>query len=266
MNRAFYGDIHGCINELEELYDRVEKKYPGIEHWHVGDMVDRGLDSGATVQFCMDNFTGGIMGNHEATIIKAYENRKKYGTIHRNPIKAKTISELNDERVEYMKSLPHLHLFDDVKLALAHGGLLPKIRWQDQEPMIACRLQMYKKNAPLEGNRLRWWGGDAKHQPKTGKTEDQSREEGYVRWYEEWDHEYSVIYGHSVMGLEPYVHQNAGYGKTIGIDTGSCFGGNLTAFIFPEMKFEQKECEEYQVGKNIKAFKGMLWKENKNKE
>ena len=106
MNRAFYGDIHGCIDELKELHALVEKAYPGIEHWHLGDLVDRGPDSGACVQFAMDNFAGGVMGNHESTIIKGYHACKRNNSTHKNPDKAKTIATLNDERVRYLEGLP----------------------------------------------------------------------------------------------------------------------------------------------------------------
>jgi len=269
MNRAFYGDIHGCVDELKELHSLIEKAYPGIEHWHLGDLVDRGPDSGGAVQFAMDNFTGGVMGNHESTILKSYHGRKKRRergevvTEHPNPDKAKTLSQLNNERVEYLSKLPHLHVFDDVGLVIAHGGLMPKLSLYEQPPLQVCRAQMINPNDPTA--KQRWWGGDAKRQPKVGKTEKQNREDGYVRWYEAYDGEYDCIYGHSVMGIEPYTHQNEGYGKTIGIDTGSCFGGFLTAYIYPEGKIIRVLCKEYVEGKNVKRFKGMIWENPDNK-
>ncbi len=261
MNRAIYSDIHGCIDELRELYRIIEKAYPGIEHWHLGDMVDRGPNSGEVVQFCMDRFTGGVMGNHESTILKSWFARKKReergekAKPHPNPDKAKTLSQLNDERIKYMNSLPGLHVFDDTGLIIVHGGLLPNRNLYAQPPEITCRAQMIKPMDPTAKGR--WWGGDSVRQPKTKKSEEQSREEGYVRWYEAYDYEYDCIYGHSVMGLEPYIHQREGYGRTIGIDTGSCFGGFITAVVYPEMKIFQVQCKEYVEGKNVKSFKGL---------
>lgn len=61
------------------------------------------------------------------------------------------------------------------------------------------------------------------------------------------------------MGLNPYIYQNKNYGRTIGIDTGSCFGGYVTAYIYPEMKAIQIPCKEYVEGKNVRNFKGSLW-------
>lgn len=262
MNRALYGDIHGCFNELEELYHLVEKKYPGIEHWHVGDLVDRGPDSDKVIDFCMKYFTGGVKGNHEDTIVKSYyaqKKRKEKGetvTVHPNPDKARTISQLNDVRAKYINELPHLHVFDDTKLIIVHGGLTPCVPLQAQVPEVCVRLQMCIPGQLKSQNR--WWGGDATRQPRSGKSETDSRAEGYVRWYEAYDHEYDCIYGHSVMGLDPYIHQREGYGRTIGIDTGSCFGGFLTAYIHPSNGVIKVPCKEYVEGKNVRSFKGMI--------
>lgn len=261
MNRVFYGDVHGCADELKQLYRMVEKAYPGIEHWHAGDLVDRGPESGESIDFCMKHFAGGVLGNHESTILKSWYARQKriargekYKE-HPNPDKQKTLSQLDKEKAEYLNNLPHLHVFDDVGLILVHGGLLPNRNLYSQPPEMVCRVQMLH---PTDKEaKLRWWGGDASRQPKVKMSEEQSREEGYVRWYEVYDQAYDCIYGHSVMGLEPYIHQREGYGKTIGIDTGSCFGGYLTALVYPEMKIFRVLCKEYVEGKNVKSFKGM---------
>lgn len=262
MSRVFYGDIHGCVDELRELHRQVEKAYPEIEHWHLGDLVDRGPDSGGVIDFCMRNFTGGVQGNHESTISKTWYARKRRKDKgekikdHPNPDKQRTLSQLNDVRAEYITNLPHLHVFDDEGLMIVHGGVLPNRTIYSQPPEVCVRAQMVMADGSNTLNR--WWGGDAENQPRHGKTEEQSREEGYVRWYEVYDQQYDCLYGHSVMGLEPYIHQREGYGRTIGLDTGSCFGGFLTALVYPEMKIFRVQCKEYVEGKNVKSFKGMI--------
>jgi len=155
-----------------------------------------------------------------------------------------------------------MHVFDDVGLVLVHGGLLPRLSFHQQPPLINCRAQMIDPKDPL--TKQRWWGGDANRQPRVGKTEKQNREDGYVRWYEAYDGEYDCIYGHSVMGLEHYIHQNEGCGKTIGIDTGSCFGGNLTALIYPSMETMSIRCGKYAGEKGIDQFDGMIYKDQGN--
>lgn len=265
-NRIFYGDIHGCYNELVQLYHLMKATYPDAEHWHLGDLVDRGPDSGLCVQFVMDNFDGGIFGNHEETILKQWETYKRRGYLSKNPDKANTVKQLNEERVAYISNLPRLHVFDDVNLVIVHGGIYPRVPLYKQSAMPnTCRLQMtYLRGLPssdyyhgikTDASRNRWWGADASRQPETGRTEEENIKEGYERWYKAYDHEYDCIYGHSVMGLHPFIHQNEGYGKTIGLDTGSCFGGYLTAMAYPSMEYVRIECPDYVKGKNVSQMK-----------
>lgn len=254
--RAFYGDMHGCYDELVRLHKKVQKKYPGIEHWHVGDLIDRGPNNGELVDFVMKHFQGGVKGNHEQTLVRGYKNCTRFGHKHRNPMKQQTLEQLKPYHIEYLDSLPYLYLFDDIKLAIVHGGLYPTLSWHEQVSNGGgiCRLQMIKPGFNMTTYKNRWWGQDSKHQPKIGQTEEQSRKEGFVRWYEVWDGEYDVIYGHSVLGLKPFIYQNEDYGKTIGIDTGSCFGGRLTAYIYPACEYEQEQCKQYVEGKNVAEF------------
>lgn len=264
MNRAFYGDIHGCIDELEELHRLVEKKYPGIEHWHVGDMWDRGPDSGRVTEFCYKRFAGGVMGNHESSVLSLYKQSLRTGKLHGNDDKRRTVESMNaqkyaEELWAYAEELPWLHVFDDTKLIIVHAGLYPSLPLHIQSANKAvCHLQMIKCDSNMLRNKVRWWGGDGKRQPRVKRTEAESRKDGYVRWYEVYDNEYACIYGHSVIGLEPHIIDNGIGGKTIGIDTGSCFGGNLTAFIYPAMDYIQVPCKEYVVGKNVRKFKGLV--------
>lgn len=264
--RAFYGDVHGCSEELRVLHALVESKYPGIEHWHAGDLLDRGPDSAGCVRFVMKYFTGGIMGNHERSIIKLWNRMLKKGMFPSNPDKENTIKQLEQSDVDYLERLPFLHVFDDVMCVLCHGGLFPRLPFHIQSEMVGItNNQMIRKNAIITRDSKgkyhytpedrRWFGGEAHMQPKINKSEEESRNEGFARWYELYDHEYDCIYGHSVLGIHPVVHQNPGYGKTIGIDTGSCFGGFLTALIYPTMEYIRVPCKEYVEGKNVKKFK-----------
>jgi diadenosine tetraphosphatase ApaH/serine/threonine PP2A family protein phosphatase len=142
----------------------------------------------------------------------------------RNPEKARTVSQMTDEDYEVIRDLPNLAIFDDLKLIVVHAGLWPKKEWWRQ-PHNVIRAQMIRPPA----DKTRWWGPEAA-QHKDGKSEDDSRKEGYERWYRLYDHEYDVVYGHSVFA-QPNIQQNPGAGMTIGIDTGCCFGGALTAVI-----------------------------------
>jgi Calcineurin-like phosphoesterase len=59
------GDVHGCYNTLKELYKRVKDKYPAIEIYCVGDLVDRGNFSCEVVDFMIENKIPFTTGNHD---------------------------------------------------------------------------------------------------------------------------------------------------------------------------------------------------------
>lgn len=254
--------------ELEKLINYIRNKYKSfnLSFYHLGDLVDRGPDSGRAIDIVRQNFDGGVLGNHEQTMLRSWTKHISYGYMPQNPMKAKTISQLNQVRVDYLRKLPLIHVFDNPKIVLVHGGLYPKIPFYMQSDITnVCRLQMLKesdvnevlysgrsfKNMPL-GNR--WWGPDARQQPKIEKTEEESMGEGYRRWYEVYDHDYDVFFGHSVLGVEGQIFETAGPARAISLDTGASFGGMLTAVIYPDMDFIQVETKEYAQGKNVKKM------------
>lgn len=63
--KAIIGDIHGCYHTLIELYNTIVTKYPQIDIYCVGDLVDRGLYSAETVQFVIDQNIKSVLGNHD---------------------------------------------------------------------------------------------------------------------------------------------------------------------------------------------------------
>lgn len=62
---AVIGDIHGCYNTLRELIDKVDKEYPGIKYYTVGDLVDRGNFSYEVMCFIISSNITSVLGNHD---------------------------------------------------------------------------------------------------------------------------------------------------------------------------------------------------------
>ena len=62
---AVIGDIHGCYFTLVELYNAIREKYPRIEIYTVGDLVDRGNNSYEVIKFVLDEKILFTPGNHD---------------------------------------------------------------------------------------------------------------------------------------------------------------------------------------------------------
>jgi len=62
---AVFGDVHGQANQLKRLIEEVKKRYSDVEFYSLGDLIDRGPDSKAVIQICIDEGVKGIIGNHD---------------------------------------------------------------------------------------------------------------------------------------------------------------------------------------------------------
>jgi len=243
---AVIGDPHGVYEEFNLLVSKL--KWIGLDEiWTTGDLVDRGADSHAVIQTCIKQGIKSVRGNHDDSIVNHWNRQViQGGPPSKNADKRVTISQLTQEDVNYLDSLPPLHVFDDLGLILVHGGVWPKIPLYKQ-PINTIRAQMIH---PEKLGESRWWGADS-IMGKNKKTEEQNREDGFSRWYELYDYKEDIIYGHSTFA-QPMVFENGIGGKSIGVDTGSCFGGSVTAciyestgsFYFISVKSKKVYCED----------------------
>jgi len=69
MSRTFFiGDVHGCAEELEELYEKFSPK-AGDEVYQTGDLINKGPHSVDAVKFVLKHKIKCVMGNHEAKLL-----------------------------------------------------------------------------------------------------------------------------------------------------------------------------------------------------
>ena len=62
---AVIGDIHGCLNTLQNLVSNIRRNYPAIEIYCVGDLIDRGNFSYEVVEFVKSEKIKFTPGNHD---------------------------------------------------------------------------------------------------------------------------------------------------------------------------------------------------------
>lgn len=226
---AIIGDVHGCFEELSELVSILRKE--GVEDiFHLGDLIDRGPDSGAVVDFVIRNNISGVLGNHESSILNSkYVDSSKI----RNTEKKRSKEALDKVAVawDYLFSLPKLHVIDgllDYPVVLVHGGLWPVVPLYRQ-PKSVLFAQLIDKNRP---GKTAW------------TTDEESIAKGFVPWWEAYDGEEYVFFGHTVFE-KPFIKN-----RIVGLDTGCVFGGHLTAVILPDMKFVQVKAKKtYSIRK-----------------
>jgi serine/threonine protein phosphatase 1 len=62
---AVIGDIHGCLYTLRKLVEQIREKYPTVEIYSVGDLVDRGNFSYEVIEFIKSEKIKFTAGNHD---------------------------------------------------------------------------------------------------------------------------------------------------------------------------------------------------------
>ena len=133
MNQAIIGDIHGMHHKFIELLDKLPSDIDQI--YTVGDLIDRGSDSKAVVQECIDRGIACCKGNHESMLISYIGERGDYdpGIFEMNGGIATLESYSNgdklvdipDSHLEFMINMPYYIETDD--FILSHAGVASHI-------------------------------------------------------------------------------------------------------------------------------------------
>lgn len=210
------GDIHGCLEEFEELLRKVE--YSTEDRLVLaGDLVDRGPDSAGVVRKAREMGAECVLGNHELKYVRwrEWERKVASGEAGKNPMqfkedKLKLYQEFTEFDLDWMATLPS-YIYVAESIIVVHGGLEAKpLEKQSNKLMTMCRYLNPKGNF-------------------VGLKRDLSQPNGSVFWTEQWRGPESVFYGHIV---HEEVRIDHGEDHTCwGIDTGCVFGGKLTAAI-----------------------------------
>jgi serine/threonine protein phosphatase 1 len=191
------GDIHGCHAELLDLLDRAAIA-DDEEIVSVGDMVDRGPEPAAVLDFFQTRARArAIMGNHERKHVRAVFS---YG----QEITREQLGDRYPSDVAWMAGLPY-HL-ETPEVRVVHFGHFPGVALPEVPEDV-----------------------------RAGTTSGEQRlRERYPHapWYELYEDDIPIVFGHAVVGPEPLVVRD----KIFGIDTGACHGMRLTGIVVPELR------------------------------
>ncbi len=129
------GDIQGCLTSLRHLLDRISFQPHTDRIWLVGDLVNRGPDSLATLRFLKSLGAAAhpILGNHDLFLLAAAE-----GLVSLRP--KDTIQDIlaADDRADLIEWLRHIPLHHrDSAFLMVHAGLLPQ--WTVDETALYAR-------------------------------------------------------------------------------------------------------------------------------
>lgn len=222
------GDVHGCLDELLDLLERLGYDARGDELSHpegrrlifVGDLADRGPRPIEVVRRAIAWVEADravwVMGNHdEKGLLRKIVYNRDVEVSHGLEVTLAAYEALpRDERRELRERLRRLHeegriypyvILDHGRLVVAHAGIREEMIGDWSERIRAFCLYGDVDREALAGGVL-------------------------IRrdWAQHYHGEARVVYGHTVVDEPRRV------GNTINIDTGCVFGGALTAYRYPE--------------------------------
>ncbi len=227
MRHILIGDVHGCLDEFQELVRAVAPQ-PGDRVICLGDFMDKGPEPVACLRFVRQRGFESIKGNHEERHWKWRRNvareLREPGYVNamrpfHSELELGQNRDLSQEDLEWIEALPYLVEFAPGWVAV-HGGLLPGLAL-DKQPVDKIV-------------RARWVDLTGKPVP-TDYDSTSPQPPGTVHWTALYDRPYHVVYGHEAHSLTMPREDGTKDGRTCyGIDTGCVHGGRLTALVLDE--------------------------------
>lgn len=269
MTTYVIGDLQGCRPKLTELLDRIRDNCRQPRFIFVGDIVNRGPNSLATLREvrALGAAANMVLGNHDLHLLAVAQGI-------RQPHPSDTLDDVlqapdRDELLDWLRRQP-LALFENGHL-LVHAGVVPQ--WTAEQAMalahevetalrgpdwVAFLSRMYG-NAPsrwddsLTGadrlrcivnalTRIRFCTPDGSMDLAASKGAETALP-GYLPWFDvpgRKTENVTVVFGHwSTLGLT--MRPNL-----ISLDTGCLWGGKLTAVCLEDRSVVQVDCPQYQ--------------------
>jgi len=213
------GDVHGCAHELELLlralgWDLDTAQHPDKRQLvFVGDLVDRGPDTPGVLRLAMRFAAAGqawcVMGNHDWKLLRKLWGRQVQLTHGLE----KSVEQLDREPgvfrgavADYLATLPSHLIFDDGRLVIAHAGIQERDIGHDSSAI---------RDFTMFGM-------------TTGRMDADGLPER-LPWANDYRGAATIVYGRTPIEKAQWIN------RTINLDTGCCFGGKLTALLYPEL-------------------------------
>jgi serine/threonine protein phosphatase 1 len=205
------GDIHGCLEMLRRLIDKIEWNPSNDRLIFIGDYIDRGEDAKGVVDFVLSlkedsSLVECLIGNHEYMFLDYLSGVNTQSFLLNGGLSTlRSYKELRQSKDGPPIPPTHLDFFSSLlamveveQYYIVHAGFRPNVRVEDQDliDMVWIRDEFI---------------------------------------YSDYDFGKVVIFGHTPFN-RPLIIKNK-----IGIDTGAVYGNCLTCLELPEKRFHSVE-------------------------
>lgn len=248
MATIIIGDVHGCIEELKQLLQKVTSGVDKVDEViFAGDLMDKGPDSVSVLRYVKElderlNVTV-VEGNHENKNFRFWKKMEAgdpdramemKGAEELSGIMAKADNSLRNWIRD--KVVPYV-VRPQLKLVVVHGGITPTVAELPEDPSA---LGGKNKKRVLRSMYIRYIDSEGVMIP-FGKERSGDKF---------WGEVYDGRFGHVYFGHQPWLKAGPEYFEhATGIDLGCVHGGNLCAAIIRGPLLAQREFVTVQADK-----------------
>jgi serine/threonine protein phosphatase 1 len=201
------GDIHGCLDILKGLMDKIDWDPDKDGLIFLGDYIDRGRDSKGVIDYIlglkrMSQNIQCLMGNHEELFLNYINGDDEGSFLYNGGVSTLTSyyeagsREIDPSHIDFLKSL--LLMIELDEYYVVHAGFKPGVSVTDQSVKDTLWIR-----------------------------------EPFI--FSDYDFGKRIIFGHTPFS-SPLIMENK-----IGLDTGAVFGNKLTCLEIPALKFYSVE-------------------------
>lgn len=204
------GDVHGCGDELGDMLDTTRYAQGTDTLLLVGDLVARGPDSGLAVRRARTAGALAVRGNHDEKVLVWWRAASSHGKgVADRKIKLSdrhrvAVGQLEEEDFRWLSGLPLVRSVPAHNLLVVHAGVDPRASMDEQDPAMLMNIRSI----------------DEHNRP--------TRTLDGLAWAKVWSGPEHVVFGHDArrgLQLEAFA---------TGLDTGCCYGRELTALVLEE--------------------------------
>ena len=270
MSVYVIGDVQGCYATLQRLLEEIRFDETNDRLWFVGDLVNRGRDSLATLRFVhqLGERAVTVLGNHDLHLLAVARG-------HRRAKPTDTLDEIlrapdRDELLDWLRKRPLLHRDDAAGFVMVHAGI-PHIWDLDETTTRAREVETVLASddydellAEMSGNQPTRWRDSLRGTKRlrviinyltrmrvidvVGNLELNFNDgldeipKGYRPWFEFYDsapQPFSLVFGHWAA-----LNGECGVARMYALDTGCVWGNSLSALrLLPLEQFSVTSVE-----------------------
>ncbi|MXP51132.1 bis(5'-nucleosyl)-tetraphosphatase (symmetrical) ApaH [Pantoea sp. SoEX] len=263
MSTYLVGDIHGCYKELRTLLNKVDFNPQNDTLWLTGDLVSRGPNSLNVLRYIksIDHCVKLVLGNHDLNLLSIYAGinnaKPKYNLT--KLLKSEDI----DDLINWLRCKPLIQIDEQKKIIMSHAGITPQWNLKTAKKCASeiekiLSSDMYSSFlSSIYGNMPNNWSEELKGLARLrfitnaftrmrycfnngqlemfSKNIIESSNMPIKPWFDiknKISDDYTIIFGHWSALKGKGTPKNI-----IGLDTGCCWGGNLTLLHWEEKKY-----------------------------